>query len=96
MKTIKLASASRPLAEYAKELDEQIVLVTERDRPIAAFVAGAEAMIKTFRSLADGPETEVALHQLGNRFPVGDVQVFATNGAGRTGIQELSAPVFRW
>jgi antitoxin (DNA-binding transcriptional repressor) of toxin-antitoxin stability system len=38
MKTIKLASASRSLAEYAKELDEQIVLVTERNRPIAAVV----------------------------------------------------------
>ena len=38
MKTIKLARASRSLAEYAKELDEQIVLVTERNKPIAAVV----------------------------------------------------------
>jgi len=38
MKTIKLARASRSLAEYAKELDEQIVLVTERNRPVAAVV----------------------------------------------------------
>ena len=38
MKTIKLASASRSLAEYAKELDGQIVLVTERNRPVAAVV----------------------------------------------------------
>jgi antitoxin (DNA-binding transcriptional repressor) of toxin-antitoxin stability system len=38
MKTIKLASASRSLAEYAKELDEEIVVVTERNKPIAAVV----------------------------------------------------------
>jgi antitoxin (DNA-binding transcriptional repressor) of toxin-antitoxin stability system len=38
MKTIKLASASRSLAEYAKELDDQIVVVTERNKPIAAVV----------------------------------------------------------
>ena len=38
MKTIKLASASRSLAEYAKELDDQIVVVTDRKKPVAAVV----------------------------------------------------------
>jgi antitoxin (DNA-binding transcriptional repressor) of toxin-antitoxin stability system len=38
MKTIKLASASRSLAEYAKELDDQIVIITERNKPVAAVV----------------------------------------------------------
>lgn len=38
MKTIKLSNASRSLAEYAKELDEQIVLVTDRNKPVAAVV----------------------------------------------------------
>jgi PHD/YefM family antitoxin component YafN of YafNO toxin-antitoxin module len=38
MKTIKLSSASRSLAEYAKELDDQIVVVTDRNRPVAAVV----------------------------------------------------------
>jgi antitoxin (DNA-binding transcriptional repressor) of toxin-antitoxin stability system len=38
MKTIKLASATRSLAEYAKELDEQIVVVTKGDKPVAAVV----------------------------------------------------------
>jgi antitoxin (DNA-binding transcriptional repressor) of toxin-antitoxin stability system len=38
MKTIKLASASRSLAEYAKELDDQIVIVTDRNKPVAAVV----------------------------------------------------------
>jgi PHD/YefM family antitoxin component YafN of YafNO toxin-antitoxin module len=38
MKTIKLASASRSLADYAKELDDQIVVVTDRNKPVAAVV----------------------------------------------------------
>jgi PHD/YefM family antitoxin component YafN of YafNO toxin-antitoxin module len=38
MKTIKLASASRSLADYAKELDDQIVIVTDRNKPVAAVV----------------------------------------------------------
>ncbi len=39
MKTIKLSEASRSLAEYASELDDDIVLVTERNRPIAAVIS---------------------------------------------------------
>ena len=39
MKTIKLSEASRSLAEYARELDDDIVLVTDRNRPIAAVVS---------------------------------------------------------
>ncbi len=39
MKTLKLSEASRPLAEYARELDDDIVLVTGRNRPIAAVVS---------------------------------------------------------
>jgi hypothetical protein len=57
---------------------------------------GAEALIATFRSLAEGPETEVALHQLADLIPVDNIQVFATNGDGRTGVQQLSPFVFRW
>jgi antitoxin (DNA-binding transcriptional repressor) of toxin-antitoxin stability system len=38
MKTIKLGNASRSLAAYAKELDDQIVVVTDRNKPVAAVV----------------------------------------------------------
>ena len=38
MKTIKLSSASRTLAEYAAEFSKEIVLLTERDKPVAAIV----------------------------------------------------------
>jgi hypothetical protein len=58
--------------------------------------AGAEALINTFRSLAEGQQTELALHQLPNLTTVGDIQVFATNANGTAGVQQLSALVFRW
>ena len=38
MKTIKLSRALRPLAEYARELGEDIVVLTERNKPVAAVV----------------------------------------------------------
>ena len=39
MKTIKLSEACRPLGEYVSEIDDDIVLVTKRNRPIAAVVS---------------------------------------------------------
>jgi antitoxin (DNA-binding transcriptional repressor) of toxin-antitoxin stability system len=38
VKTIKLSHASRTLAEYASDLTDEIVLVTEGNRPVAALV----------------------------------------------------------
>lgn len=38
MKTIKLSSASRTLAEYARELNGDIMVLTERNKPVAAKV----------------------------------------------------------
>ena len=38
MKTIDIGKASRPLGEYAKELTEEIIVVTSRQKPVAALV----------------------------------------------------------
>ena len=38
MKTFALSTASRALAEYASELDDEVVLLTKRNRPVAAIV----------------------------------------------------------
>jgi antitoxin (DNA-binding transcriptional repressor) of toxin-antitoxin stability system len=38
VKTIKLSTASRTLAEYAAELSDEIVLLTKHDQPVAAIV----------------------------------------------------------
>lgn len=38
MKTIELSNASRPLAEYAKELKEDILILEDASGPVAAVV----------------------------------------------------------
>jgi PHD/YefM family antitoxin component YafN of YafNO toxin-antitoxin module len=38
MRTIKLSQASRPLAEYADELGDEIVVLMKKKRPVAAIV----------------------------------------------------------
>jgi hypothetical protein len=38
MKTIELSRASRPLAEYARELKDDIMIVADGRRPVAAVV----------------------------------------------------------
>jgi hypothetical protein len=38
MKTIELSNASRPLAEYATDLNEEILIVEEAGRAVAAVV----------------------------------------------------------
>lgn len=57
---------------------------------------GAEALIRSFKSLAGGREIEVALHQLPGVTPAGGIQVFASIGESDSGVQRLSALAFRW
>ena len=38
MKTLALTKASRPLAEYANELDDEVLVLTEHNRAVAAIV----------------------------------------------------------
>ena len=39
MKTIEMSTASKPLSEYANELDEDVIVLTLHDKPIAALVS---------------------------------------------------------
>ena len=39
MKTIEISTASKTLAEYATELDDDFIVLTSNDRPIAAIVS---------------------------------------------------------
>ena len=38
MKTLAISTASRSLADYANELDDEVVLLTKRNKPVAAIV----------------------------------------------------------
>ena len=39
MKTIEIKKASKPLSEYAKEVDKEILVLTSNKRPVAAVVS---------------------------------------------------------
>ncbi len=39
MKTIEISTASKTLAEYARELDDDFVVLTSNSRPVAAIVS---------------------------------------------------------
>ncbi|MEK6409932.1 MAG: hypothetical protein AABN34_23665 [Acidobacteriota bacterium] len=39
MRTIEISTASKPLCDYANELDEEIIVLTSNERPIAAIVS---------------------------------------------------------
>jgi antitoxin (DNA-binding transcriptional repressor) of toxin-antitoxin stability system len=38
VKKIEISAALRPLSEYASELDDEIMILTSQDRPVAALV----------------------------------------------------------
>jgi PHD/YefM family antitoxin component YafN of YafNO toxin-antitoxin module len=70
MKTIKLASASRSLADYAKELDDQIVVVTDRNKPVAAVVP-LKNVDRESLSLSSHPEFLEIVAQSRRQFAAG-------------------------
>ena len=39
MKTIELSTATRPLAEYAGEIGDEMVVLTNHSKPVAAIVS---------------------------------------------------------
>ena len=39
MKVIELSTATRPLAEYASEIGDEIVVLTAHEKPVAAIVS---------------------------------------------------------
>jgi antitoxin (DNA-binding transcriptional repressor) of toxin-antitoxin stability system len=39
MRTIEISTASKPLCDYADELDEEIIVLTSNDQPVAAIVS---------------------------------------------------------
>ncbi|MBI3681251.1 MAG: hypothetical protein HY235_12750 [Acidobacteria bacterium] len=55
MKTIPLSRASRPLAEYARELNDEILVLTDAKRPVAAIVP-LKAVDRESLALSGHPE----------------------------------------
>jgi PHD/YefM family antitoxin component YafN of YafNO toxin-antitoxin module len=55
MKTIEISKASKPLSDYAKELDDEIIVLTNNEKPIAAIVS-LKNVDKESLSLSTNPE----------------------------------------
>ena len=72
MKTIKLESASRSLAAYAKELDDQIVVVTDRNKPVAAAVVPLKNVDRESLALSSHPEFLEIIEKSRRQFAAGD------------------------
>ena len=71
MKTIKLESASRSLAAYANELDDQIVVVTDRNKPVAAVVP-LKNVDRESLALSSHPEFLEIIEKSRRQFAAGD------------------------
>lgn len=55
MKTIEITKALKPLSEYAKELDKEILVLTSNERPVAALVSLKDVDMESL-SLSTNPE----------------------------------------
>lgn len=55
MKTVEVAKATLPLADYTKEVKKQPVIVTVKGKPVAALVSISNADIETV-SLSNNPK----------------------------------------
>lgn len=47
MKTIEMAKATAPLAEYARDVDKEPIILTRKGKPIAALVTIENADLET-------------------------------------------------
>lgn len=55
MKTIELKKALKPLSEYAKEIDNEILVLTSNDKPVAAMVSLKDVDMESL-SLSTNPD----------------------------------------
>jgi len=55
MKTIEISTASEPLSAYAKRLDDEIIILTSKTKPVAALVS-LKKVSKESLSLSTSPE----------------------------------------
>lgn len=55
MKTIEITKATKPLSDYAKELDNEILVITSNKKPIAAMVSLENVDMESL-SLSTNPE----------------------------------------
>jgi hypothetical protein len=70
MRTIEISTASKPLCDYANELDEEIIVLTSNDRPVAAIVS-LRKVDKEALSLSFNPEFIEIINKAREEFETG-------------------------
>ena len=70
MKTIELTTAKKSLAEYAKELGDEVVVLTENNKPVAALVSLKDTDMESV-TLSMNPEFRAIIEQARQDFAAG-------------------------
>ena len=70
MKTIELSDASKPLSDYAEALDDDILVVTSRKKPVAALVP-LKHVDREALALSTNPEFRAIIEAAREEFRVG-------------------------
>ena len=70
MKTIELFDASKPLSDYAEALDDDILVVTSRKKPVAALVP-LKDVDREALALSTNPEFRAIIEAARAEFRVG-------------------------
>jgi hypothetical protein len=71
MRTIDIAKASKPLSEYARELGDDIIVLTSHDKPVAAIVSLRKVDEESLR-LSIHPEFMELIENAREEFPRGE------------------------
>lgn len=70
MRTIEISTASKPLCDYANELDDEIIVLTSNERPVAAIVS-LRNVDKEALSLSLNPEFIAIINKAREDFDTG-------------------------
>jgi len=70
MKTIELSDATKPLSDYAEALDDDILVVTSRKKPVAALVPLKYVDRETL-ALSTNPEFRAIIEGASDEFRLG-------------------------
>ncbi len=71
MKSLELEKAIKPLSEYAKEIDKEILVLTSHNRPVAAVVSLKDVDPESL-SLSTNPEFMEIIEKSRNDFKFGN------------------------
>lgn len=75
MKTIDLEKASKPLSEYVNEIDNEILILKSKDKPVAAIVSLKNVDMESI-SLSTNPEFLRIIENSRKEFKLGKIISF--------------------